>query len=164
MSWRGYNEGLSVKIIKKFCQTGLEVELNRLSVKNYCNEVDQMTWVSCHGNPINLSHLKVKPLISFDTHIIVVPVPVWSLGEWHYLPEKDTITPHITCWAELPVLKSFRCGPAHWNFTSLKEMEAAQSFYGNLQISFEFDTSEIHFVKCRKTNCTMLNYRNRKFI
>ena len=164
MSWKGYNEGLSVKIIKKFCQTGLEVELNRLSVKNYCNEdrSNDLGFLSRKSNQFVPS--SVKLLISFDTHIIVVPVPVWSFGEWHYLPEKDTITPHITCWAELPVLKSFRCGPAHWNFASLKEMESAQSFYGNLQISFAFDTSKIHFVKCRKTNCTMLNYRNRKFI
>ena len=40
----------------------------------------------------------------FITYIIVVPVPIWPITKRHDFPEKDTITPHITGRAELPVL------------------------------------------------------------
>lgn len=92
---------------------------------------------------------------SFFTYLTVAPPPIWSISEWHNLPDKDTVTPHITCWAEHAVLKSFRWGPSNCDFTPLqKQLNEMQVFsiWGPLLSTFVGCLQSIqgkHFCFCK---------------
>ena len=82
----------------------------------------QLSGHSTHQNVL-LTWLFCRKVIKIhlNTYVVVVPFPVRSITEWHDLPNKNTITPHITSWAELPALKCFRGCPTNCNFSSLRK-------------------------------------------
>lgn len=69
--------------------------------------------------------------IFLHTHLLIAHVPVRTLSVGHNFPHQYSKAPDITSWAELAMLKCFRCRPSHRNLTALIDENRAKNIYSH---------------------------------